>query len=91
MFVVVTYDIADDKRRYQVARILEDHGLRVQESVFDCIMDERRFLALKRSLEREIDQNLDSVRFYFLCERCREKMEVLGLGVIREPRDVMIL
>ena len=39
MYVVVSYDITCDRRRSKVARTLEDHGKRVQYSVFDCILN----------------------------------------------------
>lgn len=91
MFVTVTYDIADDRRRARVARLLEDYGVRVQYSVFDCLLDERRLLELRRKLQDEIDQSQDSVRFYTLCRRCRGSIDVMGAGRFVEDRDILIL
>ncbi|MBW1990880.1 MAG: CRISPR-associated endonuclease Cas2, partial [Deltaproteobacteria bacterium] len=52
MFWVVSYDIVDDRRRLRLAKLLTDYGHRVQKSVFECDLDDRRFLALKSQVER---------------------------------------
>ena len=62
MFYVVSYDIADDRRRNAVAKILEDFGTRVQESVFDCLLEEIALLDLKERLGAVMDRDLDSIR-----------------------------
>ena len=91
MHIVVTYDISDDKRRNRVARCLEDHGRRVQWSVFDCQLDERQLGNLWRELAMIIDQELDSVRFYRLCKKCRQAIDILGVGNVRDDDDVVIV
>ncbi|MEB3205702.1 MAG: CRISPR-associated endonuclease Cas2 [Candidatus Sericytochromatia bacterium] len=91
MFVVVTYDIQDDRRRARVAKRMEDFGTRVQFSVFDCVLDERRFLDMRHILSTLIDPTADSVRLYRLCARCRGQLDILGAGRIVEDRRVIIL
>lgn len=91
MFVVVTYDIQDDRRRARVAKQMENYGTRVQFSVFDCLLDERRLLEMRLALSGLIDPTADSVRLYRLCARCRGQLDVLGAGRIVEDRRVIIL
>jgi CRISPR-associated protein Cas2 len=80
MLVVICYDIADDKRRRRVDKVLSGYGVRVQESVFEAEMDEKRYLEVRRKLKKEIDETEDNVRFYRQCLRCRSAVEVLGVG-----------
>ena len=91
MFLVVSYDIADDRRRSRVAKLMEYFGRRVQYSVFDCILDEGKLQKLKRGLLKVIDPKEDSIRVYRLCQRDRESIEVIGRGTVREDEDVVVL
>ncbi len=87
MYVTIAYDIHDDHRRDRVAKLLEDHGTRVQYSVFDCLLDERQLQRLRQQLEAVVVQEEDSVRFYRLCQRCCGGIEVLGTGgVLHDER-----
>ncbi|MBM3269818.1 MAG: CRISPR-associated endonuclease Cas2 [Candidatus Sericytochromatia bacterium] len=89
--VTVSYDVADDRRRYRVAKLLLDYGTRVQFSVFDCLLDERQFLELRGRLLEIIDQESDSVRFYTLCRRCQAGIDLIGHGPIIEDQDIVVL
>lgn len=91
MLVVVSYDIVDDKRRAKLARFMEDHGTRVQKSVFECSLDEAKLVKLQAKLYDLIDPEADSVRFYRLCTRCRAAIEVLGTGTVQEDESIVIL
>ena len=91
MFVVVTYDVVDDRVRTRVAKIMEAFGRRVQKSVFECRLDDRNFLNMKRRVEKELDPEEDSVRYYFLCERCSGRVEVTGQGSVWEDEDLFIV
>ena len=91
MFVVVSYDIVDDRRRNRLAKVLGDYGHRVQKSVFECDLDDPLFLKMKRTLETLIDREEDSIRYYFLCGRCVRNVEVSGLGVLREQEELIIV
>jgi len=71
MFVLITYDVstidkAGARRLRRVAQACEDYGQRVQKSVFECHLDQHRWVMLKSRLLREIDQTEDSLRFYLL-------------------------
>lgn len=91
MFVVVSYDIVADARRLKLAKILSNYGQRVQKSVFECVVDDRLYLQMKEQIERTIDRETDSVRYYFLCVRCKGNVEVSGLGGVREEEEVIVV
>ncbi len=91
MFYVISYDISDNRRRQQLAKLLLDYGHRVQKSVFEAELDDRRFLKLKQQIEKLIDWELDSVRYYPICSRCQGNVQVSGWGVIREDEELLIV
>lgn len=91
MFYIISYDISDNRRRQQVARLLTDYGYRVQKSVFEAELDDRRFLHLKERLEKIIDWQEDSIRYYPVCSRCQGRVLVSGWGVIREEEELLIV
>ena len=78
MFVVVAYDISDDKRRNKVCEILEHYGTRVNYSVFECNITRRQVSLIKRDLEKILVAKEDDVIYYYLCNVCKEKKEVHG-------------
>lgn len=87
MKVLITYDIATScrsgKRRLkQVAKVCSDHGQRVQKSVFECSLDYSRLNELRNLLASLLDQERDSVRFYFLGETANKYVEKIGVGPV---------
>lgn len=80
MFWMVCYDVTDDRRRQRVRAALQRHGERVQKSVFECHLNAREAEALQRELEPLIDRETDRIRFYALCVRDRNAIEVDGQG-----------
>jgi len=91
MFIVISYDIADDKRRNKVAKTLENYGTRVQYSVFECIMEKDTLLKLREELKKIIDETQDSIRFYFLCETCLKRIDITGTGEITKDLEFYII
>jgi len=91
MFVVVSYDVVEDKKRTQIAKVLKNYGERVQKSVFECRVDDQQFIRMKQSLEKIMDMNEDSVRFYFLCKGCIERIEISGWGTVVEDQNLIIV
>ena len=73
--MAVAYDIADDRRRAKVARILGDFGTRVQRSVFECRLDAAEARALEVRLRRVVRPPGDLLRIYRLCGACRERVD----------------
>lgn len=82
MFIVVSYDIADDKRRSSVASELENFGRRVQYSVFECHLSDIQLSELQRRLLALIDWDQDRVRYYTLCARDERRIIVEGPGEV---------
>lgn len=85
MLFVICYDIADDRRRRKMDKVLRGYGRRVQESVFEADLDEKRYIEMREKVQRRVEATEDSVRFYRQCERCRGSVEVVGLGTF--PND----
>jgi len=77
-FIVVSYDIPDDRRRGRVCKLLKDYGERVQYSVFECLLRPDDLIRLRERLKPLLVLKEDDVRFYRLCETCRRKATVWG-------------
>lgn len=89
--VLVSYDVVDDRKRLQLAKFLKGHLERVQKSVFEGVIPDRRLEVLRRGIERRINRDEDSVRIYSLCERCVSSVEIVGTGVYIERQDEDVL
>ncbi len=84
MLVLITYDVNTEsesgrRRLRRVAKQCVNYGRRVQNSVFECIMDNSQCLQLKASLAEIIDPKKDSVRFYYLGNHHKTKVEHIGV------------
>lgn len=80
MLVLITYDVNTEtvsgkKRLRKVAKQCENYSRRVQNSVFECILDQAQSVVLKQSLIDIIDENVDSLRFYYLGNKYQTKVE----------------
>ena len=83
MFVLVSYDVSTTdpegpRRLHRVAQTCQNYGQRVQFSVFECIVDPAQWAVLKQRLIDEINQDLDSLRFYYLGSNWRRRVEHVG-------------
>lgn len=90
MLVLVCYDVSTEttagrRRLRQVAKACQDHGVRVQFSVFECTVDPAQWTALRARLLGLIEPETDSVRFYLLGSSARHKVEHVGA---RTPTDL---
>ncbi len=77
-FIIICYDIKSDKRRTKLSNILEDYGMRVQYSVFECFLTNKLIENLKSRIAELIDEEEDKVYYYHLCDRCVSNIEILG-------------
>jgi CRISPR-associated protein Cas2 len=84
MFCVVSYDISEDKRRTKIHKVLSSYGQWMQFSVFECDLTKVQYAKLRSRLDKLIDAETDSVRFYFLCECCQGKVERIGGEAVRD-------
>ncbi len=83
MLVLITYDVNTEseggKRRLRrVAKQCVNYGQRVQNSVFECVMDAAKCREVKNKLEKIIDKDKDSLRFYYLGNNYKSKVEHVG-------------
>lgn len=83
MMVLITYDVnteteAGKKRLNKVAKQCKNYGQRVQNSVFECIIDPARLKQLQNKLSEIIDTEKDSVRYYYLGDEWRNRVEHIG-------------
>lgn len=79
-WVLVSYDVVEDKRRAQIMKTLAGYGQRVQYSVFECELRPGDLDSLKARLKLLLNPDEDDVRIYQLCETCLGKVVTLGKG-----------
>jgi len=97
MLVLITYDVSviaegGQKRLRRIAKTCLDYGMRVQNSVFECEVTPAQFVTLKNELMEIFDPKEDSLRFYFLGKKGRQKVEHVGAKpVVDTVRDSLIL
>lgn len=96
MMVIVSYDVAtvssDGKKRLRkVAKECLNYGQRVQNSVFEVDVDYGTFLKLKDKLIKIIDEEEDSLRFYYLGNNWHRRVEHIGAKQTYDPEGVIIL
>jgi CRISPR-associated protein Cas2 len=84
MNVVITYDISEDKRRTKIHKVLKSYGQWMQFSVFECALTETQYAKLRSRLSKLIKPDQDSIRFYFLCACCKDKVERIGGEEVRD-------
>jgi CRISPR-associated protein Cas2 len=83
MMVLITYDVSTEtetgkSRLRRVSKKCQDYGQRVQNSVFECLVDGGQFAQLKDKLLKIIDPEVDSLRFYFLGDNWKSRVEHIG-------------
>lgn len=96
MMVVVSYDVAtgtpDGRRRLRrVARICLDHGQRVQNSVFECLVDPAQWVGLRTELLGVCKPAEDSLRFYFLGANWTRRVEHHGTKAVADLEGPLIV
>lgn len=96
MLILITYDVStmDREGRRRLSRVAKkcvDHGQRVQNSVFECILDAAQFRRLRFELEELIDKDTDSLRFYNLGENYKNKVDHVGAKETYDMGDPLIL
>ena len=97
MMVLFTYDVNTETREgrsrlRKVAKICVDHGQRVQNSVFECVITPAQFEEIKIKLRKVIDNDLDNLRFYLLGKNWESRVESMGKDNSYNPeKDSFIL
>lgn len=96
MLVLITYDVntedsAGRKRLRQIAKKCVNYGQRVQNSVFECLLDASQCAFLKQELCSIMDAQKDSLRFYYLGNRYQAKVEHFGVKQSYAPEGVLMI
>ena len=96
MLVLITYDVntedaAGRKRLRQIARQCVNYGQRVQNSVFECLLDPVQCKKLQAKLLSIMDEEKDSLRFYYLGKRYENKIEHFGAKQAYLPEEPLII
>ena len=96
MMVLVTYDVstktAEGRRRLRlVANTCMDFGQRVQNSVFECLVDPVEWAALRSELEGIIDLSEDSLRYYYLGSNWKRRVEHVGAKETYDPEGILMV
>jgi CRISPR-associated protein Cas2 len=96
MLVLVTYDVntetpAGRKRLRRVAKTCENVGQRVQQSVFECLVDQAQWTMTRKKLIDEINAEQDSLRFYFLGRNWKTRIEHVGAKPSYDPEGPLIV
>ena len=96
MMVVISYDVntteaTGRKRLRKVAKECQNHAQRVQNSVFEADLEYGKFIKLKEKLLQIIDQETDSLRFYYLGNNWEKRVEHIGAKETYNPEGVIIV
>ena len=94
--VLVTYDVNTEtpqgqKRLRKVAKQCENYGQRVQNSVFECVLDPARLRQLQSRLKDLMDIEKDSIRYYYLGNKWRDRVEHIGAKVSYDPEGTLVV
>jgi CRISPR-associated protein Cas2 len=94
--VLITYDVnvtteSGKKRLRRVAKQCLNFGQRVQNSVFECLVDPTQFADLRGRLDAIIDKEHDSIRYYFLGDNWKRRVEHIGAKPGYDPEGFIII
>ena len=90
-FVVIVYDISDDKRRTRLHKALLNYGSPVQYSVFECLLEPEALKRMKAEVGGIIKPRIDRVRYYTLCQKCLKMADVTSGPAILHESDVIVI
>lgn len=96
MMVLITYDVntedaAGRRRLRQIAKQCLNYGQRVQNSVFECVVDASQCRVLQHKLVQIMDQDKDSLRFYYLGNQYQTKIEHFGAKATLDMEGVLMV
>lgn len=85
---VFTYDVADNRRRTRVMNLLRNFGVRVNFSVFECVLTAEEAAALAGRLARSLRRGKDHLRVYGVCAACQQRRSVHG--IFSDPSEPVV-
>ena len=90
-FYVIAYDIADDRRRQKVVKVLEPIGIRINWSVFECMLTPLQIEKVKVELNSLIKAKKDTIAIYPVCKECFSKVEYFPKTRRNVPKKVCVV
>lgn len=90
-YVLISYDISEDRTRTRLAKRLKDFGRRAQYSVFEAEITQIELSNLKKMLSKVQLEKKDSIRLYILCKGCTGNVEIWGSGELAEDPEYLIV
>ena len=91
MFIVIAYDIPDDKRRTRLHKLLRRYGDAVQYSIFECLISDAQFDELRRAVAKIIVEGEDNLRYYDICAACKRLTKTLGRAITTTEQQAYII
>jgi CRISPR-associated protein Cas2 len=91
MYILVSYDIVENKTRTKVMNHLKNFGTRIQLSVFECDLNDNLYQKMKQGVNALIDPRKDRVRYYRLCKGCIDRVVISGWGEIKEDEGFELI
>ena len=88
---VVCYDIIDDRLRARISKKMLDYGTRIQDSVFECLLDAAGKARLVRQIEEFPLADEDKIRLYRICAKCVEEVCIYGAGSLTRDPDFYLV
>ena len=91
-FILVVYDISNDRRRTRLHNLLLDFGTPVQYSVFECLLSPKQEMKMNQRVLKIIKPRLDKVRYYPLCANCVRGVQVTsGKEVLSKDKSAIVV
>jgi CRISPR-associated protein Cas2 len=96
MMILVSYDVSTgtregERRLRRVAKVCLNHGQRVQNSVFECLLENDQWIAFRAELLKLADLRQDSLRFYFLGHEWQRRVEHHGAKPTPDPEGPLLV
>lgn len=91
MLHVICYDISNDNARTLMSERLLNFGTRIQESVFECLLDDALYARMLEQIEKVKLEKEDRVRIYRICTRCVEAVKIYGPGEVTKDPDFYLV
>lgn len=96
MMVVVSYDVCTEdragaRRLRHIAKICRNFGQRVQYSVFECVVDPAQWTMMRQTLINVMDEEQDSLRFYFMGANWKNRVEHVGAKAVIDIEGPLIV
>lgn len=90
VYVIVSYDIPNDRRRTRLHKALKDYGIWVQYSLFECKIREQDLVRLRDRIESVINASEDRVSIYRVCADCLKRVERIGSKDPYDSRSLIV-